>query len=915
MVRCGHDAGPAVTCAALAAAADGRVGGARSRDFAAGTTTPKYGPSLELEPTHLLLQLRIDIADRTAGGAVTTTVVARCDGARGLSLHAEDFADVSAVTLVTDGDGDGDGGGASSNGGPPADLSWTYDGHVIAVRLGGDGLAAGATARIRVAYSVSSPISGMFFSDPGRTPFVATDHETERARYWLPCVDHPAVRTSLRFELTLREGLTVLANGARLDGGAAGDVAAAPPGWTTTVWALTPPHRCPSYLLCIAAGDFVRADGGSYTDGGGVGREIAFFGPADATTADDLARTFGPTRSMIAWMTRRLGVAFPWPKYFQYAVGGGVGGAMENISLVSWHDTCVLDAGLHAERGFLIDMVNVHEMAHTFFGDLLVIAHFDDAWLKESWANYMELVYMADTHGADVAQAFWHQERLDYTGEVDDAYARPLSTRTFDCSWSMFDRHLYPGGAWRLHMLTTLVGPRPFWAAITAYLSAHAHGTVETVDLRRALEAATGRNLVRWFDQWVYMAGYPKLTATTSWNAATGVAAVTLRQTQADPSRRIGTFDLSVPVAVQAPSGEWLDAPPVVMTAEAPSGTTMVRLPGAPTAVVIDPHAVVLHTLDWSAAGEDLLARALATAPTAAGRVQAGVELGKRGTSRSIAALSAALRDEPCWAVRRQLAAVLPAATSVAAAAGLVAALDAETDARVVYVLVDALGKARGDAAAVAALTRVLATGTAGPLATAAALRGIGAQRSSAHVPALARWVGGTPPAPAGWSPASVGIAVRGALTGLGATRAADGLSALLGALDVDAADAGHPLRWLWVRAAAVAAAADAVAWADRPTRARVAEALVGIARRDGASSVRVAACRALVRLGGDAVEAGLPAVLTAVAGGLPNQDAVAVRRAAAEAGRAAVTVGEGEMPPAAAAAKEAEEAKEAVRA
>lgn len=989
MVRGGHEAGVAATCSSACATA----AGAASRDFASGTTTPKYGPSLELEPTRLHLQLRINIEGRTVAGAVTTTVVARRDGARCLSLHAEDFEAVTAVELAGDGEADANGSVPTAVG-----LSWTYDGHVIAIRLGGDGLRTGATACVRVAYSVASPRTGMFFSDPGRSPFVATDHETERARYWLPCVDHPAVRTSLRFELTLRAGLTVLANGARVEGSGGGATPEA--GWETAVWELPPPMRCPSYLVCIAAGDFVRADGGTYADAGGVERDIAFFGPSDAVAAADLARTFGPTQAMISWMVGRLGVPFPWPKYFQYAVGGGVGGAMENISLVSWHDSLVCDEALHAERGLLVSTVNLHEMAHTYFGDLLVIKHFDDAYLKESFANFMEyvdslfffffglaqvrgsrakgdvllstltrctlgalvlrlslclcwailapfgspivpaappfppfpalphrLVWLTDEYGDDVAQAFWHMERVEYTAEVDDVYARPLSTRTFDWSWSMFDRHLYPGGAWRLHMLEALVGEGPFWASITKYITTHMNGTVETVDLRRALEATTGRNLVRWFDQWVYAAGYPKLLATTAWDADMGVASVTLRQTQADPSRRIGTFDLSVPISFQAPSGEWVDAPPVVMTAESSSGTTSVRLDGEPTAVVIDPAAKVLHTLDWSAAGEQLLTRALTVAPTAAGRIQAAVELGKRGTARSVAALSAALRSEPCWAVRRLIAAALPVATSAAAVAGLVEGLATETDARVTYVLADALSKARGDTTAAAALRSLLSRGSggdssaprAGPLATAAALRGLGAMRGDADVAALAAWVApssaATPRTVDGWTPASLGIAARGAVTGLGSTRSAAGLAALLGVLDLGAHPAPtDPARLPWVRSAAVAATADAVAWADRPTRLRVGEALVRIARRDDAPSVRMAACRALGSLGGDAVEAGLPAVLLGVAATLPNQDAVAVRRSAAEAARGAVTMGAGALPPASALAKEVETGKEALR-
>lgn len=63
---------------------------------------------------------------------------------------------------------------------------------------------------------------------------------------------------------------------------------------------------------------------------------------------------------------------------------------MENISLVTWVDTFIQDDINSLERKYLTDLVNIHEMGHTYFGDLLVIRHFEHAWLKESWATYIE---------------------------------------------------------------------------------------------------------------------------------------------------------------------------------------------------------------------------------------------------------------------------------------------------------------------------------------------------------------------------------------------------------------------------------------------------------------------------------------------------------------------------------------------
>jgi aminopeptidase N len=102
----------------------------------------------------------------------------------------------------------------------------------------------------------------------------------------------------------------------------------------------------------------------------------------------------------------------PWTKYYQIALPP-IRGAMENISLVTWIDIFVQDEVNALEFKMITDEVNIHEMgkvepdkkknqiynlelisffviAHTYFGDLLVIRHFEHAWLKESWATYMQ---------------------------------------------------------------------------------------------------------------------------------------------------------------------------------------------------------------------------------------------------------------------------------------------------------------------------------------------------------------------------------------------------------------------------------------------------------------------------------------------------------------------------------------------
>ena len=138
-------------------------------------------------------------------------------------------------------------------------------------------------------------------------------------------------------------------------------------GTKTAHWKLE--QLCPSYLICIAVGDFTHADDGAFEDGDkSIG--LAYFCSREHS-AEDLLRTFGRTKAKMTWMTAKFDMPFPYPKYYQYALPG-VSGAMENISLVSWTDQAVMDETLAQERQFRIDQTNVHEMSHSYFGDAVV---------------------------------------------------------------------------------------------------------------------------------------------------------------------------------------------------------------------------------------------------------------------------------------------------------------------------------------------------------------------------------------------------------------------------------------------------------------------------------------------------------------------------------------------------------------
>ncbi len=671
-------------------------------DFTLPGAKAHYPPDIQLEPVHLDIALRFDIPAAAAEGVATHIIRARRSGHTHLRLHAVDL-DVQSVTDV-----DG------------RDVSHRYDGREIHIDWA-DAFDAGEERRLAVAYRVQGPSTGMYFSSPDdaypeRPFYVATDNETERARHWLPTVDLPTVRPTLEFHLTADAAYEILANGALVEETANDD------GTKTAHWKLEQP--CPSYLTCISIGDYVRFDDEPYN-----GIPVAYFTSKDFTP-DDLQRSFGRTRDMLAWISEKLDFPFPYPKYFQFGLPY-YGGAMENISLVAWDDVFVLDENLAKEWTWLVDQINIHEMAHSYFGDLIVCRDFAHAWLKESWATYIETLWLEHSKGVDERDYDFYTNVMAYAHEADEVYQRPIVTREFNHSWQMYDRHLYPGGAARMHMLRKELGDDTFFAGVREYVKRFAYKVVETADYRRTLEEVSGRSLVKWFDQWIHGKGYPKLKASFSFDKKKGEGTFSIEQTQVDEKQGVGAFDM--PLDIGWVVGGKLETRTVQL--EKAKHTFVIRSEAEPEQVRIDPHNRSVFTLEFDP-GRDKLAKQITDAPDVIGRIRAGSELAKDGSAKNVATVKDAYMREPFWGVRVRFAEALAKAGSQAALDALAEIIGHEQDGLVLEPLLRHVAKHRDEGIAKAIEAR-LDAGFGMYRATQAAYEALGAQRENAPMQRL----------------------------------------------------------------------------------------------------------------------------------------------------------------------------------
>ena len=279
----------------------------------------------------------------------------------------------------------------------------------------------------------------------------------------------------------------------------------------------------------------------------------------------------------------------------------------------------------------------------------------------------------------------------DYFQEDSEKYRRPLVERRYSKPIEIFDRHLYEKGALVLHMLRHELGDVLFWKSIRHYVRKHQFQNVESSDLKVAIEEATGRHLDRFFDQWVYGAGFPVLESTWSWNEAEGLVRLVLRQTQArDGAGSAFAFPLEVEIGRPGRAQRHRIQ---VETAE-----QVVYLPSdtRPLYLRVDPARWILMQLRHEQGRDELLAQ-LRRCRDFLGQASAAEGLARFvGDSQVREALQTALQRARSFAAKRAIAAALARLGGTEARDALLGAL-AERDPRARRGIADALGEFRRD--------------------------------------------------------------------------------------------------------------------------------------------------------------------------------------------------------------------------
>ncbi|HEX4710250.1 M1 family metallopeptidase [Phenylobacterium sp.] len=352
--------------------------------------------------------------------------------------------------------------------------------------------------------------SGFFALDyagaGGKQRALFTQFENSDARRFAPLWDEPGSKAVFSLTVKAPAGQMAVSNM---------PVAATTPsagGGQSVRFADTP--KMSSYLLFLALGDFERIHRQvGKTD---VGVVVRRGDTAKAQFALDAAT------QLLPYYNDYFGTPYPLPK-LDFIAGPGRSqffAAMENWGAIYYFDYALLvDPKLTTEADKQSIYVDVaHEMAHQWFGDLVTMAWWDDLWLNEGFASWME--NKATDHFHPEWKIWLQTKAGEQAAMRTDARSgtHPVITPIHDvfAAANAFDGITYQKGHAVIHMLETYVGEDVFRAGVRNYIAHHAYGNTVTDDLWREIDAVSPKKITGIAHDFTLQSGVPLITITSS---------------------------------------------------------------------------------------------------------------------------------------------------------------------------------------------------------------------------------------------------------------------------------------------------------------------------------------------------------------------------------------------------------------
>jgi aminopeptidase N len=362
--------------------------------------------------------------------------------------------------------------------------------------------AGPATIHITYTGILNGDLRGFYLGkDSDGKKYAVTQFESTDARRAFPSFDEPAYKATADITVIADKGQTVISNREVISDNAG-------PGPDKHMVKFATTAKMSSYLYAVAVGDF------EYLEGSADGIPIRVY--TFPGRKQQAAFALEVAEQCIKYYDHYFGVKYAFTKLDLIALPDFAAGAMENAGAITFREAAMLLDDKHAstDQQKNVALTVAHEIAHQWFGDLVTMQWWDDIWLNEGFATWME------SKPIEAWKPGWNVNLDDVLGDngtlnVDSlSSTRPIhqAAETPQEIQELFDGIAYGKAAAVLRMLESYMGPEVFRKGVVSYVKQHEYGNSTASDFWTALATASKKPVDEIMPTFVQQAGPPVIT-------------------------------------------------------------------------------------------------------------------------------------------------------------------------------------------------------------------------------------------------------------------------------------------------------------------------------------------------------------------------------------------------------------------